>query len=262
MRYLFFITILLCNWAVFSQESYSLTPIEKFALDADRFIGVDNLGDLYFIKNRTLHKTSTRDTYAFKDFQLGRMGSVDLLNPLRITLFYPDFNTAIVLDNRLNEVNRIPFVMKPPFLNVINATTANDNRLWIFNQDSQQLELYNYRNENLQVLSRPIAEDYRSHISNFNFCYVLTENKLRMYNIYGSYLKSIPNEGFLKISLNRDRLLVQTAEGVFLLTEELTKTTPVSTSQIAVKDLYLSEDFVYIYDGESVHKMKLTPIKK
>lgn len=262
MRYLFFIIVLLCNWSVFSQESYNLAPIEKFALDADRFIGVDNLGDLYFIKNRTLHKKSTQGTYDFKDFQLGRVGSVDLLNPLRITLFYPDFNTAIVLDNRLNEVNRIPFVMRPPFLNVINATTANDNRLWIFNQDSQQLELYNYRNENHHILSRPISEDYITHQSNFNFCYVLTESKLRLYNIYGSYLKSIPNEGFLKMSLNRDRLLVQTAEGVFLLTEELTKKTPVITGQIVVKDLYLNEDFLYIYDGEFVHKMKLTLNKK
>lgn len=262
MRHLFFIIVLLCNWSVFSQESYSLTPIEKFALNADRFIGIDNLGDLYFIKNRTLHKKSAQGTYDFKDFQLGTISSVDLLNPLRVTVFYPDFNTAIVLDNRLNEVSRIPFVMKPPFLNVAQATTANDNRLWIFNIDSQQLELYNYRNESLQVLSRPIAEDYRSHISNFNFCYVLTENKLRMYNIYGSYLKSIPNEGFTKMSLNRDRLLVKNSEGLFLLTEELTKKIPILTKEIQIKDLYLSDEFLYIYDGEFVHKMKLTPNKK
>src|SRR5690606_23092939 len=132
--------------------------------------------------------------------------------------------TAIILDNRLSEVQRINFAMEPPFINVVNASTANDNRLWIFNLDTQQLELYNYRNASRQMLSRPISEDYITHKSNFNFCYVLTEDKLRLYNIYGSLLQSITNDNYTLFTQNNDKVILKNKHSLLLITENLTKT--------------------------------------
>lgn len=250
-----------CTFFSFAQSEINPVTQEKYPLQAEQFIGIDNYGDLYFVKNRTLFKQTKTENFQFKDFQLGAMGSVDILNPLKITVFFPDYQTAVILDNKLNEISRISFAMEPPFLNIKNATTANENRLWTFNEDNQQLELYNYRDKVNQQLSRPLSENYKSHKSNFNFCYLLTDTKLRLYNIYGSLLKSIPSNGIQKMALSNDKLLILKNDSIFLLTENLAKEESIKTPDLSIKDLYLSDEFLYIYDGEMIHKMKLTQTK-
>lgn len=261
MKMLLFLTVF-CPFIFFAQSEIDLISIEQTPLKAERFIGIDNYADLYFIKNSTLFKQTKTETFQFKDFQLGTIGSVDILNPLKITVFYPQYQTALILDNKLNEVKRISFSMEPPFLNVVNASTANDNRLWTFNENSQQLELYNYRDKINLTLSRPIAESYVTHLSNFNYCFVLTDKNLRVFNIYGSLLNSISAEGVQKITLSNDKILLLRDNTLSLLTRNLLEETVIKTPEITIKDLFLSDDFLYIYNGEMIHKLKLTQTKK
>lgn len=258
MKYVIVHIFLFTFISSFAQSEMNLSTINQTPLKAERFVGTDNFGDLYYVQNRTLIKKSPSETFEFKDFQLGAIGNVDLLNPLKITLFYPQYQTAVILDNRLNEIRRISFVMEPPFLNVANATTAADNKLWTFNEDTQQLEVYNYREQVNYTLSRPIAEKYITHQSNFNFCYVLTDKYLRVYNVYGSLVNSLPVEGVKKMSLSNDKILVLKEDTLWLLSENLSVETALKTPDLTLKDLYLSDDFLYIYDGEIIHKLKLT----
>lgn len=244
-----------------AQKNFSVKVIDKTPLKADRFIGIDNLGDTYYIYKRALHKKTAEASYVFNDFQLGNIGSVDILNPLKITLFYPDFNTAVILDNRLNEIQRTNFNLHPPFLNIANATTANNNHLWVFNIDNQQLELFNYRTQKQQTLSRPISETYVNHHSNFNFCYLLTETNIRLYNIYGSLLASMPNKNYEKLSINKERIVLLSKNQLTLITEHLSNTFLIPTTEITIKDLYLTDDFLYLYDGNFLYKTVLTSTK-
>jgi len=245
-----------------AQDKTVLTGNIKIPLSADTFIGMDSYGDIYYLKNKTLFKQTKTETFNFKDFQLGKIGSVDILNPLSITVYYPDYNVAIILDNKLNEIQRVSFALEPPFMNVVSASTANDSRLWIFNADNQQLELFNYRTGTLQQLSLPISETYVSQKSNFNFCYVITEDNVRLYNIYGSLLRSIPNEKYTNFTENNNRLLVKKDTTLLLFTDTLKESQTIHISEIAIKDLYLREDFLYIYDGEFIHQFTLTNQKK
>lgn len=250
--------IFLYSTLTFAQGEMILNAIEQTPLKAERFVGIDSYGAIYFIKERTLFKKTKTESFQFKNFQLGEIGEVDLLNPLKITLFFPDYQTAVILDNKLNELRRIPFAMEPPYLNIKNASTATDDRLWVFNEDTQQLEIFNYREKTNQTLSRPIAEIYKTHKSNFNYSYVLTEERLRMYNIYGSLLHSIPSEGIQKISLSNEKVLILKNNNLFLLTDKLSVEKPIKSPDLTIKDLYLSGEFLYIYDGEMIHKSKLT----
>ncbi len=256
MKVLLFIC--LCSTLTFAQGEMALNNILQIPLKAERFVGIDNFGDVYYIKERTLFKKSRTETFQFKDFQLGAIGEVDLLNPLKVTVFFPDYQTAVILDNNLNEIRRIPFAMEPPYLNIKNATTANDNRLWVFNEDNQQLAIFNYREKTNHLLSRPIAETYMTHKSNFNFCYVLTKKQLRLYNIYGSMLHSISSNGIQKMTLSNDKILIMRNDSIYLLIENLSIEKAIKTPELTIKDLYLSDDFLYIYDGEMIHKLKLT----
>lgn len=173
------------------------------------------------------------------------------------------------LDNRLNEIERINFNDLPDFITIDEATNAGNNRLWIFNVATQQVELYNYRNRNKIIISQPFKSDLISMASNFNYCFALTEHKLRSFNNYGSLLTESDAGGFEKIAQQDENLVALKNNELYFIpsrvgndtgtTKEILK---LPTPQITIKDWQLTPEFLYIYDGKIVHSFTLTLPKK
>jgi hypothetical protein len=78
-----------------------------FRLTADSFYGVDDFEAIYYGVNSAFIKKKGEKIQQFYDVQLGDLTEVDLINPLNILLFYKDTQTVVLLDNRLNEKQRI-----------------------------------------------------------------------------------------------------------------------------------------------------------
>ena len=238
-------------------------------MKADKFIGIDAFENVYFTKNMELHKTGVDGDFVFNDLQLGPISSVDIINPLNIVLFYEDTNTVVLVDNNLNEIERINFNNLPQFLNINTATNAGNNRLWVFNVDTQQLELFNYRSLNNSVVSQPFSGTLVSQTSNFNYCYLLTENKIRVFNVYGSLLSEIALEGYKKVIQQDEKVMGVKGNSLYYLaeiSEGITKKYPeaikIPLPELTIKDLSLTQEFLYIYDGKNIHILKLTEPKK
>lgn len=242
---LFFISISLS-----AQEPKLVSSIK---LDADTFVGFDSYLSLYSIKNMVLHKRGNDGAYIFNDYQLGDISSVDIINPLKIVVFYEDTNTVVFLDNKLNEIERIKFNELSEFVNIGSATNAGANKLWIFNVDSQQLELFDYRNHRKTTVSQPFPGKLISQASNFNYCYTLTENKIRAFNVYGSLLFEKKSDDYLKM-IEYDKMMAVLQENqIILITENSVKPIKLPISENTIKDLQLTRDFLYIYDGNKLH---------
>jgi len=250
----------------FSQE---LKFEEKKPLDADHFVGIDSYQNLYFLKDQVLHKQGDQGNYVFNNYQLGSITSVDIINPLKILVFYRDVNTILFLDNRLTEIERINFNNFSEFINISAASNAGNNQLWVFNIDSQQLELFNYRTERKTLVSQPFTGDIRSMVSNFNFCYILTQESLFTFNIYGSLISEnnmahyhrIVQQGENVVAVQGDALFyIPSSEGEGL--ENAVTPLNLNITEITIKDLQGTQDFLYIYDGNSVHTFSLTKPKQ
>lgn len=250
-----FLFILLLPFLGFSQE---LSFVEKTDLDANMFVGFDSFSDLFYVKDQVLYKKTKNDLYNFKDFQLGEIYSVDIVNPMNIAVYYRDFNTVVLLDNRLNEIERVDFNTISEFTNTSQVSVAANNSLWLFNIDLQQLEMYNYRSKNKVVVSLPINGKVLSMASNFNFCFVLTEEKIRAYNIYGSLLVEIKNEGFQKIIQLNENLIALKDNQLYYIDKKTREITKLNSPEITIKDLQLTQDYLYIYDENQVQKFTLT----
>jgi hypothetical protein len=234
--------------------------VSSTEFNATTLVGVDTYKNVYSIKDMVLYKKGPDGSFTFNDFQLGNLSSADIINPLKIVLFYEDTNTVLLLDNKLNLIERIQFNNLPEFINISNATNAGNSTLWIFNVDSQQLELYNYITNLKTVLSQPFAGKLISQASNFNYCYILTENKLRKFNRYGSLISEFPMVGYEKIIHSHKNTIALKENRLFLLVNDPLNRenqiiTPINIaiSENKIKDLYLTEDFLYIYDGKNLH---------
>lgn len=247
----------------------SITPKSTVSVVMDRFIGFDNFKNTYFIKDRVLHKQGEKGNFIYNALQLGRITSVDIINPLKLVIFFQDTNTVVLLDNNLNEIERIDFNNLRQFLNVSSATNAGNNSLWIFNMDTQQLELYDYRAKIQTVVSQPYPGKLLSRASNFNYCFTLSEKTLRAFNIYGSLLNEMPMSDYEKIVQQNENLVALRENALFFIPDfarshgdssgEISK---LEIPEMTIKDLQLTKEFLYIYDGENLHTFSLTFPKK
>ena len=263
MKSLIFYLFLCCAVSIHAQKTITATLQQQDSLSVDRFVGMDNFGASYVIQNNILMKRQDKKKWQYNNFQLGEITSVDILNPLKITLFYEDFNTVIILDNTLNEIKRIDFNVISEFKNLAAATTANDRNLWVFDTNTQQLEIFNYVQEKTPIQNLPIPEKFINIKSNYNYCRVLTETILYTYNIYGSLLSRQELSGVTDFSMTNTEVIFSKDDQLYYTTNDEVYLINVPSDRIAVKQFSLHDDILYIYDGIVLYQFQLKkPTKK
>lgn len=245
--------ILCCSILEVSGQEITATLEGKTPLSGEHFIGIDKYGSRYTTKNNTLLKTTDGKTYQFSDLQLGHLSTVDILNPLKIVLFYQNMNTAVLLDDKLSEITRINFNLIANYRSVDFVTKANQHRLWVLNADAQELELFNYQQRKVEAHSHPLSGKIIQQVSDFNYCWLLTNSQLLRYNAYGSFMNALPAEGIAQIAYHNGRLMSLKGEKLMILLKNENDFRLVSIPEIKVKAFYLADENLYIYDGTSLY---------
>ncbi|MBN4084796.1 hypothetical protein JYT89_00475 [Flavobacteriaceae bacterium AH-315-B10] len=257
MQYLKHIFLLLPFFA-FAQQSIETTFINKTELKAESIIGVDNFETTYYINNNELFKTErgiVSSTYS--NIQLGYITSANTFNPLKINLFYRVFNTAIILDNRLSEMFKIDFNTIQPFKDITHISTGNDNAIWLFNQNTQQLENYDFKTNTTRAQTLPIQGEILDLKSNYNFCWLLTKDYILTYNYVGSLLSKIKNTGFTKLVGVNGNLILQKENQLFYLDKETEIFRELQIPKLLINQFFVMGETLYIYDNKFLYKYRL-----
>lgn len=241
----------------FAQEPIVVIQKDSITLHADKFLYKDNFDAIYFVKNNTLNKQTAKEYYQYNTILLGSIDYVDVLNPLEITLFYKNFNTVVQLDNRLSEINKIDFNTLPSFKNINWAATASNKRLWVYNNDNLQLEVYNFQLDKTDSSTLPLSEKIISYTSNYNFCWLLTQKGILQYNIYGNLLNSISFEGAEEFSQSKNNFIFLKENKLYFLKNGAQKAQKIDLPKMAIKDFSLSQESLYIYNGETLFTYQL-----
>ena len=178
MKTLFKILFLFSFLLSFSQENIQKTDTLK----------ADFLGASYSIIDKTTfikNKGETKNRY--RNFSLGKITTFDILNPFEIVLFYVDFNTVVVLDNHLNEIQVIPFSDT-----ILFANKSVANKLWLFNSDRQKLQLFDYKSKT-ETLSSQALTDFEplKMESDFNSIKLIGKNRTLIFYQYLSLVDTI-----------------------------------------------------------------------
>lgn len=251
MRFYFFILALIPFYLV-SQNLEIASAKDSTAYSADSFLGADQFNNLYFSKDLTLHKFSNGKVYQYQNLQFGAIESIDLLNPLEITVFYKQFNAVVILDNNLNPIQNISFNNSTQFKSVTFATTASKHKIWIFNQLNQQLELFDYSENSSLKIGLPIPEEVIDMKSNYNFCWVLTTNHLYKFNTYGSLLSKTAFENGISLQLFQGSIVVEKNNN-FILPDTLeAKVVIPQNKKFYSKDIFLTDNYLYIYHDSKI----------
>ena len=257
-RTLYFLLLIALAKTTFAQD-FVTQKIHEIPLIAEEFVGEDKFENLYYINKNTLYRKSEKKLVEYRELQLGDISNVDLLNPLRISVFYKDANTVVILDNRLNELKRIAFDRLTNFKLVDYCTTANDQSLWVFNADLQELEIFNYNQEKTVLQTLPTSKNILNQKSNFNFCWLQTSSGYQQYNIYGSLIKEV-EVLFEHIEVYKNNLLLTNKEGdSYYFNHKSDELKTIKLPKIDYKQVHLNNQKLYLYDGKKIHIFLITP---
>jgi len=178
------------------------TLVSSQKIDADEFLGYDSFGYSYQIKNNVFSKIKGNEIFEYKNVSLGNITKTDIQNPLKIVLFYEDFNTAVLLDNQLNKITEINFSTSTTPIVVSAIGMSTQNQLWIYNSLNQQIGLFDYLKNEYKTVSIPLTEAIQYYQTDFNnFYWIDKKNNWYSCNIFGKIagLGSIPD--FEKIEI-------------------------------------------------------------
>jgi hypothetical protein len=242
---------------MFSQESIEVQFIDKTNLKLDQLIALDDFNTLYYIKNDVFFKKDALKTISYNNLQLGKISSANAYNPLKINLFYKNFNTAIVLDNRLAEIFKIDFNSIQPYRNISHISTGNDNTLWIFNQDTQQLEVYDYKNNSTRFKTLPLKSNVLDMKSNYNYCWLLTTDALLIYNYFGTLISKIKNEGFTSMAESNEQIILKNENTLYYLKKETSEFIPIKIPNLLINEFLVTNETLYIYCDDVLEKYQL-----
>lgn len=232
---------------------------QETKIDADQFIGVDNLANYYYIKNSILHKKTTDKVLTYNNIHLGELTSVDITNTLKIVLFYRDFNTVILLDDALNELSNPINFNEILFKNIAFVGTSTNSNLWLFSKDDQQLLIWNYQTKKT-ILSKQITIDFNflHAFSSYHYIWLVSDTNLLKYNAYGSFIEEMNIKNIEKPTVFKDGF-------VYKKNNELIKVNSINESiiipinkELEFQDFYLKNDFLYFFDGNIIYKQEFS----
>ncbi|WP_242092739.1 hypothetical protein [Aestuariivivens sediminicola] len=256
MKGLIYVFILLSS-SVFSQDRIEPVFLKKTDLNVEKLVGIDNFEAIYYIQNNVFHKSSPTKPLTYNNFKLGELSSANIFNPLKINLYYRDLNVVVILDNRLAEVFLINFNDLDIYRNVTQVSTGYDNTLWLFNQDTQELELYDYKTRSSRVKTLPVQDEVLDLKSNYNTCWLLTRTHLYVYNYFGSLLHKFEHPGFNNISEYNGNLVLEKENHLYFMKKNSGLFLPLEIKNLLITHFFVTNETLYIYDSKFLYEYQL-----
>ncbi|OEJ99332.1 hypothetical protein A8C32_09205 [Flavivirga aquatica] len=248
---------LLFTLPIFAQKTIETSFIKKIGFNADTIITIDNFETTYYISNNVFNKKGIAKTITYNNLQLGDLNSANAFNSLKINLFYKDFNTVIILDNRLAEIFKIDFNTLTEYKSVSHVSTGHDNTLWIFNQDFQKLELFDYKSQTTRAQTVPIQSNILDLKSNYNYCWLLTEDYLYIYNYFGSLVKKLKNIGYTSLMESNGNIILKKENTLFYLKKNSDTSIPIKTPNLLIDQFFVTNETLYIYSNKTLQQFHL-----
>jgi hypothetical protein len=172
-------------------------------------------------------------------------------------LLFKDFNSVTLLDNRLAELATIDINLIHPLRTVSHISYGNDTTFWLFDSNTLQLELFDYNSSTSRVKTVPLKSEILALDSDYNYCWVLLKDELQCYNYMGSLITKLPNKGFTDLKLWNGGLFLKKGNAVYYKPKERAVFWTLDLSKILVKQFFVTNQTLYIYDEEFLHHYQL-----
>ncbi|MGG7034095.1 MAG: hypothetical protein ACI7YS_02735 [Flavobacterium sp.] len=254
---LFFITSSILTYS--QVQKISTIPFSNQKAEAEIYAGNDALENDYYIKNNVFFKNNKSITLQYKNPFLGKISRVDLQNPLKTMLFYGDFNSVILLDNQLNETEKINFSQNEKPIDATAIGMASQNKLWIFNTLTQQIGLFDYLNNTFHSITQPLKGSFKYYETDFNyFHWIDQQNNWYFCDIFGKISANGKVPDFNQIQLlEKQRILYSKDDQLFFCDLKTNKVYEIENIGKSLKSFSYKDQILAIFANSQISKYKI-----
>jgi len=211
------------------------------------FFTTDNIGNMYTIHEDELIKyLPTGKLFAkYSNLKLGSITSVDATNPLKIVLYYRDFQQVVFLDNQLSVNSEAVSLEKLGYEQTDLVCASANNSFWIYNKQNNELNRFNENSKQIastgnlkQVLQKDLMPDFM--IEHNGYLYLNSpETGIYVFDIFGAFSKIISIKDLHQFQVSEDIVYYRKDSSFcsynYTLFEEACKPLPHITKAISVK---------------------------
>jgi hypothetical protein len=212
--------VLLLFYILYSLFTFSQGIIDNKYVFIDSYpvkansVSVDNFGNFYVASDNQILKFDRDGNYQvrFEEVNNGKIGSIDVSNPFKMVVFYPDFMKAVVLDKFLTFLVAYNF-FDLGYTNVTAVGSSADGYLWFYDAVDYRLKKID-ASGNVQLQSQPVNQlinkiIYPNFIIEKNGQVFLndTANGILVFDNFGAYYKTIPIKGLQKFHILQETIV-------------------------------------------------------
>jgi hypothetical protein len=161
---------------------------------------IDGFGNIYVITDHEIVKYSATGNVQkkFSTKRYGRIDFVDAMNPLKVLVYYKEFQQLIFLDSQMTESSNMISLETLGYEQASLVCSSSNNSFWIFDKQNNELLRFDaelkplVKTGNLKrILDIDIKPNFMQEHN--NYVYVNCPNEgILVFDIYGTFYKTIP----------------------------------------------------------------------
>jgi hypothetical protein len=233
---------------------------DSTTLIADHFLGYDQFGFYYSIKNNVLSKSKKDESFEYKNISLGKTTKIDIQNPLKIILFYENFNTIILLDNQLSETQKINLSENDVPIMATATGIASQNKLWIYNSLTQQIGLLDYLKNTFQTITPAFQGNIKYYQTDFN-TFQWIDNNLNWFScdVFGKItnLGRVADFDQAQITINQS-IIFSKGEKLYVQDFKTSTIAPIENVEKSFKNFYYKDQILSIFTNQGISNYKIS----
>jgi hypothetical protein len=183
--------------ALFQQPTRTLIRAK-----CDHF-AVDNLGNVYVAREDELQKFLPNGKFfaRYSNLRLGTITSIDATNPLKILLYYRDFQQVVFLDNQLSVNSEVVSLERLGYEQSSLVCASFNNSFWIYNRQNNELVRFSEQSKKIaatgnlrQILHEDISPEFM--VEHNSYLYLSSPSSgIYVFDQFGAFSKLIPLKG-------------------------------------------------------------------
>jgi len=251
-----------CSFIQQTKTDFKTIPLR----DTSAQIKIDDFGYIYVITKTEILKYNLNGLF-IKSFSAKRYGSIDFVdvtNPLKILVYYKDFQHILFLDNQLTASSNMISLENLGLEQTSLVCNSVNNSFWLFDKQNNSLLRFDEKSNQLvklDNLKRLLNLDFKPNFikEKNNYLYLNCPNEgILVFDMYGSFLKTIPIKDLSEFDIRNENIVYFKAD---TLNEYKTKTFTTNRkffSDSLIKTVYWQGNHFYKVYRDSVTQILKT----
>lgn len=224
-------------------------------------VKIDGFGNIYVINATQIIKYNTlgilQKTFSIKRY--GKIDFVDVSNPLKLLLYYKDFQQVLFLDDQLTATSNMISLENIGYEQANLICNSSNNSFWLYDKQNNSLLRFNSESKTLVKtgnLKRILDIDMNPNfmLEHNGYLYLnCPKEGIMLFDIYGTFYKTIPIKDLKEFNVINENIFYFKDHALNEYQPSTLNTIQKQISDTLIKHVYWQNDKYYRVYNDSMN---------